>query len=335
MIAIVDKEEPGVSRLRDAIDDLEPPVANSVSELPKIRLLASQAEHGNIDSEIREDILGIIPELLKHDRSSVHRIAALTGVILADTEPDTADRLLDQLTPLLEKAVTERRTIETIEYLATSAPDVVGQRHSVVMDRIGHPRDGVSRHAAGALLAVAMESSERLVGVVPRMVLSLTEKFDPVTSSPREAHGGNLQSLERHSRLEHESSRLLIARTFAAVTETCPDGVADAIIDSGTVEPLSTLFDDQQSTVRAAAVGVASHIAEQEPEVFKPSISELFKLLDDENEIVRGGAIWTLGALDHPRAIERLRVARDNDPSEELRELAASLVDSDVEPKQT
>ncbi|WP_114579323.1 HEAT repeat domain-containing protein [Saliphagus sp. LR7] len=335
MIAIVDKEEPGVSTLQDAIDDLEPSVANSLPELSTIHLLASQAEHGSVDPEIREDILGMIPELLEHDRSSVHRIAALTGVLLVDTEPDTADRLLDQLIPLLEKAVTERRTIETIEYLATPVPDAVGQRHSVMMDRIGHPRDGVSRHAAGALLAVAMESPERLVGIVPRMVLYLTEKFDPVTSSPRETHGGNLQSLERHRRLEHESSRLLVARTIAAVTETCPDGVAEAIIDSGTVEQLSTLFDDQQSTVRAAAVGVASHIAEQEPELFKPSISQLFELLSDENEIVRGGAIWTLGALDHPETTERLRVTRDNDPSEELQELAASVLDPDAEPKLT
>jgi hypothetical protein len=132
-------------------------------------------------------------------------------------------------------------------------------------------------------------------------------------------------TLEHHSRIEHESSRLIVSRTVAAITESHPKAVTDVVLDSGASELLTALFDDQHSRVRAAATGVASHVAERDPTVVEPAIPRLIELLDDEKPVVRGNVIWTLSALDDPVAREGLQAARENDPSDELRELAASV----------
>lgn len=334
MIAIVDKDDVGLPTLRDAIDDLDPSVAESLLELPTVRTLAAQADRGDVDAETVEATIDALSDLLHHPQSSVHRIAALSGVVLAEAEPEVADRILDRLALLLGETVTERRAMEAIEYLATAAPDAVADRRSVALDRLNHPRDGIARHAAGTLLAVGTASPDCLVDEVPRLLTSLTEEFEPVTPDPRSDHGDNVQELERHSRIEHESSRLIVARVVAAVAEARPEAVADAVVESEATDVLPSLFRDQQSTVRAAAVGVASHVAELEPETVEEAVPELIELLDDENETVRGGAIWTLGALDHPRATEGLRTASEDDPSEDLRELAAAVGSGD-EPKLT
>ncbi|WP_415383324.1 HEAT repeat domain-containing protein [Halosimplex sp. TS25] len=325
MITIADKGPIDVSTLREAIDDLDPAVADSLSQLPTVRALATQAEEGALDSETVEATVTAIPELLRNDRSSVHRIAAISGVVLADTDPEVADEALARLLPMLEETVTERRAMEAIEYLSTAAPDAVAEHHAVAMERLDHPRDGVARQAAGTLLAVATDAPERLVDAVPELLAALTDEFKSTADRPRAVQGRNLTDLEHHSRVEHESSRLIVARTIAAITESRPEAVADTVLDSDTSEVLIALFGDQHSRVRAAATGVASHVAERDPAAIEPAIPQLTELLDDEKSVVRGNVIWTLAALDHPRAREELRAARENDPSDELRELAASV----------
>ncbi|MDS0300326.1 HEAT repeat domain-containing protein [Halogeometricum sp. S1BR25-6] len=325
MIAIADKDPIDVSTLREAIDDLDPSVADSVPSLSTVRDLATQAKQGKFDQETVEATLDAIPELLRHERMSVHRIAAISGVVLADAGPETIDRLLARLLPMLEETVTERRTMETIEYLSTVAPDAVAEHDAVAMERLDHSRDGVARHAAGILLAVGTEAPERLVDAVPDLLAALTEDFESATNKPLEVQGGDLMTLERHSRIEHESSRLIVGRTVAAATESHPEAVTDVVLDSGASELLIALFEDQHPRVRAAATGVASHVAERDPTAFEPAIPRLIELLDDEKPVVRGNVIWTLAALDHPEAREGLRTARENDPSDELRELAASV----------
>ena len=291
MITIADKDPIDVSTLRGAIDDLDP----------------------------------AIPELLRHDRSAVHRIAAISGGVLADANPEAGDEILTRLLPMLEETVTERRAMETIEYLSTVAPGTVGEHSVVAMERLDHPRDGVARHAAGILLAVGTEAPERLVDAVPDLLAALTEDFEPATNRRIEVQGGDLTTLKRHSLVEHESSRLIVARTVAAITEARPGAVADTVLDSGATEALVTLFENQHSRVRAAATGVASQVAERDPAAVEPAIPQLIELLDDEKPVVRGNVIWTLAALDHPEARAGLRTARETDPTDELRELAASV----------
>lgn len=328
MIAIVDEEPIGIEMLQDTIDEVEPSADKSVPEISGIQTLATNADQRKLSEGAVEETIDEIHRLLKHDRASVHRLAAVAGTVLVDIEPGATEQLLDRLVSMLNETVTERRAMETIEYVSTAAPDAVGDRLSIIVEYLDHPRDGVARHAGGALLSVSVQTPDSVIEFLPRLLASLTDSFEPVTGISRSTHGGHLQSLEHERRLEYASSRLIVARSIAALAESRPEAAAKAVVESGTVDALESLFDDPQPRVRAAAVGIASYVAELEPKSIEPAMDRLIERLNDDHEIVRASAIWALRALDHPQAIEPLRAVRRNDPSEELCNLAATTIQS-------
>lgn len=325
MIAAADRDEDGVETLAEVLDTLEPSTDRSVPPLRGIPTLT--VDENDLDDDTVDRVIEEVLQLLKHDRVPVHRLAAAASVVLVDREPEAAGPLLDRLVSLLDEEAYERRALETIEYVSTVTPTAAEERFSIVLEYLDHPRDAVSRHAAGVLLSLAQDSFEVLIEALPRLLTSLAKPFEstgdviPVTRS-----GTDVPSLERHSRAEHLAFRVILVRVVAEVVRDRPEAAADAIAESETSEVVVSLFDDEQPRIRALATGVAAHVAEREPDRFQPAIPRLLEMLEDDHEVVRGGVIWTLRALDGSRALEGLRRASREDPSEELRELAAEAV---------
>lgn len=331
MISAADRDEISIETLVESLNELEPSTDRSIPPLRGIRMLAVDGDDlgdGDRDGDdLVDQVIEEVHQLLKHDRTPVHRLAAVAAVVLVDRRPDAAEPLLDRLVALLEEEAYERRALETIEHVSTAEPTAVEEHFSTVVDYLDHPRDAVPRHAAGILLSLAQDSSDAPLEAFPQLLSSLAESFDSTGDvAPATRSGTDVQSLERDSRVEKLAARMILARAVAEVARDRPDAVADAVVESETSDVIVSLFDDDQSRVRALATGIAAHAVEREPDRFERAVPRLLELLEDDHEVVRGGAIWTLGALDDPRAVDGLRRTSREDPSEELRELATELV---------
>jgi hypothetical protein len=319
MIAAVDRDRPDAETLVELIDDIEPSTDHSIPSIPGIRTLAAEDDPND---ETVDRVIEEVVDLLGHDRSPIHRLATTAAVILIEREPTAADRLVERLIGTLETEASQCRGLEALEEVATVAPAAVGDRLGPVVDRLDHPRDGVSRHAAGTVLAVAQDAPERLVDELPAllsMLAAAAEPDDPET-------GRDVGTLQRRSRIERAASRLLVARAVAEVARQRPDAAAETVLESGADDHLRSLFEDEQPRIRAAAAGLAAHAAEREPDAFEPAVSTLVDLLSDDHEVVRASAVWTLGALDDPDTVEALERTSREDPSEEIRALAGETV---------
>lgn len=331
MISTADRDELGVDALRETVEAVES-TDGSVPSMPGVRRLVDHVQRdADLDEAVVEEVLDDVPRLLKQDQSSVQRLAAATGVVLVGAEPGAAEPLLDRLVPMLDEDRYERRTMETVEHLSTVGPDAVGEHVSAVTDRVDHERGTIGRHAARTVLSLAEETPETVIEYLPLLLDNLTASFESVSDEPTTTVGNDILELERNRRLEHVTRRLLVARAVAEVARCRPESAADTVIEAGAAGMVVSLLDDQQARVRAAAAGVASHVAEREPAPFEEAVQTLLKLLEDEYEVVRGGAIWTLRMVDDPQAVEGLRRASRDDPSAELRALAADgLAESDA-----
>lgn len=323
MIAAVDRDRPDAGTLVELIDDIEPSTDRSIPSIPGVRTLAVEEDP---DDETVDRTIEEVVDLLGHDRSPVHRLAATAAVVLVEREPAAADRLVERLVGLLEDEASERRGLEAIEQVATVAPSAVGDRIDPAVNRLDHPRDGVSRHGAGTVLAVARDSPEPLLDELPGMLSTLLEASEPAEPEPDAFEETDVGTLRRQSRIERAASRLLVARAVAEVTRQCPEEAAEVVMESGAEDILRSLFDDDQPRVRAVATGLAAHAAERDPGAFKPAASALVDLLSDDHEVVRAGAVWTLRELDDPDVLEALERTSREDPSEEIRVLADETV---------
>lgn len=333
MIAAVDRDKNDVETLVELLNEFESSTDRSISPLRGIRTLTvdeDDLEDHNVDRVIEE-----VLRLLEHDRTPVHQLAAVAAVVLVNREPEAARLLLDRLMSLLEVDAYERRALETIEHVSTAKPAVVEGYFSTVVEYLDHPRDTVSRHAVGILLSLALDSPEAPLEAFPRLLSSLAESSESSGNATPARSGTDVPSLERHRRLERLATRVILARAVAEIARNRPEAVADAVVESKTTDVVISLFDDDQPRIRALATGIAAHVVEREPNQLERAVPRLLELLKDEHEVVRGGAIWTLRALDDPRAIEGLRWASREDSSEELRELATEAVpEHDREPSE-
>lgn len=323
MIAAADRDHPDAGTLVELIDDVAPSTDRSIPAIPGIRTLAVE---DNPDDETVDRVIGEVVGLLGHDRSPVHRLATAAAVVLVEREPAAADRLVERLMGMLETEASQFRGLEALEEVATVAPMAVGDRLGPVVDRLEKPRDGVARHAAGTVLAVAGDTPGRLVDELPALLSMLAAVPESEDRDPKAFEGSDVGTLQRQSRIERVASRLLVARTVAEVARHRPDAAAEAVIESGADDHLRSLFEDDQPRIRAAATGLASHVAEREPAAFEPAVPTLVDLLSDDHEVVRAGAVWTLRALDDPRGREGIERVSREDPSEEIRQLAAETV---------
>ncbi|WP_276256281.1 HEAT repeat domain-containing protein [Halomontanus rarus] len=325
MIAAADRDESSVETLVELLDELEPSTDRSIPPLRGIRTLA--IDEDDLEDDTIDRVIEEVHRLLEHDRTPVHRLAAVAAVVLVDRKPEAASPLLDRLVSLLEEEAHERRALETIEHVSTATPTAVEEHFSIVVEYLDHSRDAVPRHVAGILLSLALDSSDAPLEAFPRLLSSLAESFESTGDATSMTRSGtDVQSLERDSRAENLAARMILARAVAEVARDRPEAVADAVVESGTCDVVVSLFDDEQPRVRALATGIAAHVVEREPDRFERAVPRLLELLEDEHEVVRGGAIWTLRALDDPRAVDGLRRTSREDPSEDLRELATEAV---------
>lgn len=323
MIAAADGETPDARTLVELLDEIEPSTDRSVPSIPAIRTLAVGGEfnEGTTGRAIEEILV-----LLGHDRSPIQRIAAVAAVVLVEREPIATDRLVSRLVGMLEEIAFERRALEALEHVATVAPTAVGTSLDPVVEYLDHPRDGVSRRAAGIALAVAQGSPGTVLEDLPELLSALSKTVEPDEPAPSTFEGTDVASLQRDSRIDRVASRLILARTVAEVTRQRPDAAAEVVLESGANNNLRTLFDDDHPRIRAAATGLAAHVAERDRDPFEPAVPTLVELLSDDHEVVRAGAVWTLRALEDPRGLEALERTSREDPSGEVRALAAETV---------
>jgi len=192
---------------------------------------------------------------------------------------------------------------------------------------------GIRIAAGEALVGIARADPDRLRSEIPRLaeyvdgpttaVRSITlELFEVVGAEHPETVEPYLDDIgERLEDGDGVRERAVLALT--AVSQSNPEGVA------GAVEPhhdaLVDLLDHPVPTVRGAAVGLLSYLAEESPETVAPG--RIRPMLDDEHAYVRGNAVWTLGYLGDEAATERIRELVESDPDPDVRSAADAALD--------
>lgn len=130
-----------------------------------------------------------------------------------------------------------------------------------------------------------------------------------------------LQEHERAERQRRDAGRRTLINVVVAITETEPRSAFDAVDD------LSTLLDDVDPAVSGGAVDALAELAAVDPAVVAPISDQLIDCLDHERTIVRARAVRAIGYLGDDDAVPELRAVAENDPDEDVREIATETAD--------
>lgn len=329
MNAAIDRGDIGPQTLPNALDRLNPSTDDSIPPIPAIRTLASHAgQSSRIENATIKLVIDEIEHLLSHDRFAVHHLAAAATIPLANRSPDGAATLAKRLVSDLDREERTRRYLVALEFLATTEPTALEQHLGEIVNYLGDTRAPVSCHAAGIVLALSQQSPGTVIEFLPMLLRTLEDK------PHKEAHkiensNIDVRDLEQDRRFGYELRRITIARAVAAVAEEKPDSTVEVVLANNATKTLVGLFEDTQPRVRAAAVSIAAYVAEQKPEPFVESVDTLQRLCEDDSQIVRAGAIFTLQAIGTEETINELKSVRQTEPVDELQALIEAAIENE------
>lgn len=244
---------------------------------------------------------------------------------LAQQDIDAVRPFLDEIAALASADSTPvvLRAISTLDTVAGSDPAALDGRLSDlggVLDT-----DIVDVQLAGAtLLGKLVVERPDLLAPCARQLIEAVRRTEP-DSGIRDFSDVVEDRVTQRTFQEHEeaerkrrvSGRRTLINVVVAITEEEPRSSFDLVDD------LVTLLDDVDPAVSGAAVDALGELAAANPDVVAPVSDRLIDCLDHDRTVVRARAIRALGYLGDDVAVPKLRTVAEEDPDEDIQEIAA------------
>lgn len=298
------------------------------------------------DPDLQRRTAAAVGDLVDRHPSAYRRtIPVLVDIV--DSAGSTADNhVLNALAELaryhpeeIQSAVSALLTV-ILSQMPREEDAVQGPSHPDSMDQsspIDQESGDTSRVAAARTLAlVANECPETVVDMVDQVELLLSDPDAGVRGAACEVVGAVARTRPDtvHHLLDGLATLLLedpqysvvwrAATALAALAGEHPRDLADAIAQDPT--GVTILLVDTDTDVRRIGVGLLSYMAEYHPEVVDPVLNDLRDCLADDDPGVRANAARALGDAGKTVSLGPLAELAENDPDQEVQEIAATAV---------
>lgn len=282
--------EPVVPKLAPHFQADRPAVADAVLEIVL-----------EVVQERPEAVRDIVTELLALVTSESGDLSATDVEALAEG-PGREQILEKERRARLRAHVRRRRAAAILVGLAVQDPDAVEPHFSVVLDAY----DAVEKEAIRSdLLDVIGSVAERTPAAATAAIELLA----------REVGGSGSVAV-----------RAKAAWILGILADEFPAEVAADIVPQ--IHAVVELLEGDDARTRGAAIGLLSYVAEENPVAVEPVRNQVQSLLTDEDESVRGNAVWTLHFIGPRESHEQLSELAKNDSSPAVREAATNVLDA-------
>ncbi|MCU4740795.1 HEAT repeat domain-containing protein [Natronoglomus mannanivorans] len=283
----------------------------------------------------------------------------------AKSDPDAID--LEEIEALLDDDWEERRNtgLKVLVGLAADDPERVVPFVDDVIDCLSESYGPARSHAALVLTLLVEDYPELVEPAIPQLVDNLTDET-PIyryraartialqTEATPESfveHADDLIDVlidgptvskpappDDPSRREQHKGQVEHLQPDFARSAATKEVAANVLVEVAEREPsvcaerLSDLYsvlenEDEVPLVRGAIVDIVKHIAMADA-ADSPAVTDvLIDHLDDDTTVVRARAIRALGFAEVADAIEPLRTVAESDPDEDVRDLASETAD--------
>ncbi|MFC4988647.1 hypothetical protein [Saliphagus infecundisoli] len=313
-------EEPSVDAIREGLASDDPE-----SRREAIRSLVE----GREDWEGLDHLVPDLVEALDDRTNACHALDALHG--MSEDEPEAVAPAVPEVVEFLEvREGLEGETPEAwlaegtvVEHDSPATMRAHGKRRLravSLLGRVAEADPGAIADDAGVLVAVAGRGDHPEIRTDVLAILATVAEARP------NAFEGGIEPIA--AILESDADvtvRANAAFLLAILAEEHPESVADATASRG--DAIREMLESDEDVAANAAVGLCAYVAEERPEAVEPMADSVLALLDHDLKSVRGNAVWTLAALDDEGIDERLASVAEDDPSEDVREHAAAVLD--------
>lgn len=316
---------------REEWTELEPLVPDLIEALegdPFVREGAARAiaRIGSLDESQRE---ALADRLAGDDRATAYyAIDALHGV--SEDDPEAVAPAAPAVIDFLEvRDGLEGETPESWladgpvdEHDAPATMRAHGKRRLQAIELLGRVAETDSGALAGEVDTLVTISGR---GDHPQIRTDALALLATVAEEEPETFDGEIEPIAALLADDEDDVRANAAFLLAILAEDQPEAVADAAAPRG--EAIKGMIESDDDVATNAAVGLVAYVAEERPEAVEPMQESVLSLLDHDVESVRGNAIWTLSYLESEEIADRLATVAEDDPSEDIREHAAAVID--------
>lgn len=268
-----------------------------------------------------------VQDALAVDDPLTRQHACAVCLHLAADSPDDAVQYVDVLLEAFEdeSVVVVQRAAAALVTIAEAHPEVFEGAGKIVIDLYDHDISTVRVYAAKLLAQIAVDHPAFLEPTIESLVeaLAAEDSIEPVSAdtSVEEATMDAIRRQDAEEQKRAQLARETAANVVVSIAEHRPASLVP------TVEQLTTLLHEDATPVVAAVVDALGVVAEAHPDAVQESIPDLVDLLGHDDAVVRARAVRALGFAGAEDQTEAVRRIAENDPDEDLRELAAETVD--------
>lgn len=260
-----------------------------------------------------------------------------SALAIVDTAADADPEAVESIVPVLMDVVTEESSPPSSPARTAVPWHVQSQLKGEAIDA-----ETVRQYAMSALHTVAEHDCRAVTSELPALGPVVNSEsvanpylreqvLDLLWTVARNDADAVVPLVDALTAVVDDSEELLelrakAARTLALLADSRFDTVTATA--TSTIPSLGDLLEADDPRVCAAAAGLLSYLAEQDPVAARSETPRLVSLLDGERHL-RASAVWALEPIDTAEASDALKRVVETDPSPELRALAADFLDSD------